>query len=262
MSFDRQLEDLNVLLTRPSNQVSSLVAAVTQLGARVCQLPLIEIEVVKDEKKLQIIKNRIVNLDSYELAIFISTNAATLGIQWIEKYWPQLPAGLSAFAVGPSTAAVLEKLDWSVLHPLKGVTSEDLLVLPQLEQIAGKKVALFRGEGGRELIAETLRGRGATVDYIELYRRTEPQYTSEYFSSLLAQQAVNLIVITSMQMLDALVLLVGDNKELLCLIPLLVPSSRVLQCARQAGFKQVLNMDGANDDAILQSLQKYQECGI
>ena len=91
MSFDSQLQGLHVLLTRPSNQVSSLVAAVTQCGGKVCQMPLIEIEVVSDEKKLQIIKNRLLNLDRYELAIFISTNAATLGIQWIEKYWPQLP---------------------------------------------------------------------------------------------------------------------------------------------------------------------------
>ena len=262
MSFDSQLQGLHVLLTRPSNQVSSLVAAVTQCGGKVCQMPLIEIEVVSDVKKLQIIKNRLLNLDRYELAIFISTNAATLGIQWIEKYWPQLPVGLSAFAVGPSTAALLEKLDWSVYCPTNGVTSEDLLVLPQLQQIAGKKVALFRGEGGRELIAQTLRGRGAEVDYVELYKRIDPQYSREYFSAQLAQQAVNLIVITSMQMLDALVSLVGDNKELVCLIPLFVPSSRVLECAQQAGFNQVLNMDGANDEAILQSLKKYQECGI
>lgn len=254
MSGDQQLAGLNVLLTRPAGRSDSLARAIKQRGGQVCEMPLIEIEPVSAPELCEQIKTRIMDLDRYEAAIFVSTNAAQLGMQWIDRYWPQLPKGLSAYAVGPTTAEALSAFSWPVYYSEKGVTSEDLLALPGLKNIHGQRVALFRGVGGRELIAETLRERGAQVDYIELYHRHTPDYSSDAVADMIAGQHVNAIVVTSAQILDVLLHSLHHKLDTVQTIPVLVPSERVRQRALEAGLSRVITTDGASDEHILRSL--------
>lgn len=254
MSDQVQLTGLNVLLTRPQLQSASLVKAINSHGGRVCEVPLIEIEAVTDDDACQIIKNRILSLDQYDAAIFISTNAASLGLEWIDAWWPQLPTGLSAYAVGPGTARALQVLDWPVHVSDKGVTSEHLLALPGLQEINGKRIALFRGVGGRELIAETLRQRGATVDYIELYHRRTPDYGSDMLASLIDEQQVNAIVVTSAQILDVLLHFLQNDASAIRSVPMIVPSERIRKYALGGGLVRVINAGGADDETVLKAL--------
>lgn len=252
---DQALSGITVLLTRPAAQAAALGAAIVAMGGKVCELPLIEIEPVTDSAACQKIKNMILNLDHYYAAIFISTNAAKIGMQWIDKFWPQLPAGLTAYAVGPGTAQELKRFDWPVLMSDKGVTSEDLLALPGLRAVDGKKVALFRGVGGRELLAETLRERGATVDYLELYHRHTPDYSQHVLIDLIRDQHVNAIVVSSAQILDVLLHSLHQDTAGLSTIPLITPSERVRQRALDAGLNIVINAGGADDASVIRSLQ-------
>jgi uroporphyrinogen-III synthase len=252
---EKALSDLNVLLTRPVAQSAALVAAIHALGGHACELPLIEIEPVTAPDACERIKAGILNLDHYYAAIFISTNAAKIGMQWIDRFWPQLPAGLSAYAVGPGTAQVLRDFDWPVVMSDRGVTSEDLLALPGLKQVEGKKIALFRGVGGRELLAETLRARGATVDYLELYHRHTPDYSRDFVGDLIRNQRVNVVVVSSAQILDVLLHSFQQDVAQLNNIPLIVPSERVRQHALDAGMKIVINAGGADEMSVIRSLR-------
>lgn len=252
---DLMLSGINVLLTRPAAQSAALASDITRLGGKVCELPLIAIEPVTDAEACESIKSMILNLDHYYAAIFISTNAAKIGMQWIDKYWPQLPADLSAYAVGPGTAQTLKEFDWPVFVSDKGVTSEDLLALPGLRQVEGKKIALFRGVGGRELLAETLRARGASVDYLELYHRHTPDYSQHVLADLLREQNVNVIVVSSAQILDVLLHSLHHDTSELKTIPLITPSERVRQRALDAGLNIVINAGGADEVSVIRSLQ-------
>lgn len=256
MSKQHDLSGLTVLLTRPTGRSDSLVQAIRQRHGDVCELPLIEIEPEMDGDAREAIKARILQLDQYDAAIFISGNAAQLGLEWIDQYWPQLPVGLEAYAVGPGTARVLRQFDWPVHVSDKGVTSEDLLALPGLKQAQGKRIALFRGVGGRELIAETLRKRGASVDYLELYRRHTPDYSQDVVSELILRRHINAVVVTSAQILDVLLHCARQNLETLRDVPVLVPSERVRQHALDAGLGVVINAGGADDETILDVLGK------
>ncbi|MEX0740034.1 MAG: uroporphyrinogen-III synthase [Pseudohongiella sp.] len=254
MSEQARLGGLNVLLTRPQLQSAGLVAAISAQGGRVCELPLIEIAAVTDRDACEVIKNRILSLDQYHAAIFISTNAARIGLEWIDAWWPQLPTGLSAYAVGPGTARALLVMDWPVLYSDKGVTSEHLLALPGLQDINGRRIALFRGVGGRELIAETLRSRGATVDYLELYHRHTPDYGSDMVLNMIRREQINVIVITSAQILDVLLHALHNDTSAIASIPVLVPSERIRQYALSVGLTRVSNAGAADDETVLEAL--------
>jgi uroporphyrinogen-III synthase len=139
----------------------------------------------------------------------------------------------------------------------RGVTSEDLLALAPLEQVRGERIALFRGKGGRELLAETLRQRGAEVDYLELYSRRTPDYTTDIVDELIRRDPIDAIVVTSAQILDVLLHLLNDNDEIKTL-SVIVPSQRLLEQARSAGFTRVLNAGAANDEAVMTALRQLQ----
>lgn len=256
------LAGLSVLLTRPAGQADKLSAAIQDLGGQVTALPLLAIEPITERVAVERLKTSIMALDNYDAAIFISTNAATLGLEWIENYWPQLPVGLDAYAVGPGTAEILRQLPWAVHCSDSGVTSEHLLALPGLQNVAGKRIALFRGQGGRELLAETLRARGARVDYLEIYQRRVPEYSRAVVLKMIDDNAINAAIATSQQILDSLIALLSAESALQQAVPeslqslcVVVPSQRVREHALAAGFKQVVDAGGADDKAVLSVLQ-------
>ncbi len=259
------LAGLSVLLTRPAGQADKLAAAIQGLGGRVTQLPLLAIEPITERIAVERLKTFIMALDNYDAAIFISTNAATLGLEWIESYWPQLPVGLEAYAVGPGTAEILRQLPWPVHCSETGVTSEHLLALPGLQDVAGKRIALFRGQGGRELLAETLRERGARVDYLEIYQRRVPEYSREVVLKMIEDNAINAVIATSQQIFDSFVALLsvkGGFPQTLQSLCVIVPSQRVRDHALAAGFKKVIDAGGADDKAVLTSLQQCHAASV
>ena len=249
------LKDLTVLVTRPAGQQQALCNAIDKAGGQSVQLPLLDIVALTDAKHSSIIRSKIQNLDQYQLAIFVSTNAARLGAQWIDTCWPQFPAGLVLMAIGSSTAETLaNSLGQPVSDSRGGIDSEDLLSQAEFDDVSGKKVVIFRGKGGRELLAETLRNRGAEVDYIELYERNPVDYTAGHVARVVSDNGVNALVVTSGESLAALLASVSDNKEEICLLPLLVPSERIARQAIDCGFNRVVNTQGAGEEVIIAAL--------
>jgi uroporphyrinogen-III synthase len=250
-----RLKDLIVLVTRPIGQQQALCNAIDKAGGKPVHLPLLDIVALTDAKQSLMIRSKIQNLEQYQLAIFVSTNAARLGAQWIDTCWPQFPAGLSLMAIGSSTAETLANLlGQPVSDSRGGIGSEDFLSQPEFDDVNGKKVAIFRGKGGRELLAETLRNRGAQVDYIELYERNRVDYTTGHVARLVRDKRINALVVTSGESLAALQASVSDNKEEICLLPLLVPSERIARQAIDSGFNRVVNTRGAGEEAIIAAL--------
>lgn len=254
MSDTSSLAGLKILVTRPSGQGETLMDAIRQSGGEVVSFPLLKIEPIADGERQAEIRQLVQDLDQYHLLIFISSNAARYGLQWIDQYWPQFPAGVEVVAVGPATAAALEELPCRVQTSATGMLSEDILQLPVLRAVEDKKVALFRGVGGRELLADTLRERGAQVDYIETYERRNVTNSGAELLELLQHENVNVLTVTSGQILDSLCQLVDITQNGINLIPLLVPSERIEEMAKTAGFKQVVCSHGATDGAVVAGL--------
>ncbi|MBE0621724.1 MAG: uroporphyrinogen-III synthase, partial [Burkholderiales bacterium] len=160
-----------VVVTRPAGQTAHLAALIRAAGGEPLLFPALEIF---DAADLQPVRALIERLDSFDLAIFISANAVDKALAMVRerRAWP--PA-LRVATVGRGSERELERHGYTaVIAPAERFDSEGLLDLPELKQMAGKRVVIFRGEGGRELLGDTLDARGAVVEYAECYRRGRP----------------------------------------------------------------------------------------
>jgi uroporphyrinogen-III synthase len=150
------------------------------------------------------------------------------------------------FALGRRTQEVLAERGIHSTAP-EDATSEGLLALREFADVAGQRIVLVAGEGGREHLLLGLRAAGATVTRRACYRR---------FAADDVQVDVAAI--------DAILAASGDGATLVARvwfpaggrvdIPLLVPSQRVVEIAGDAGFTRVVLCSGADSAAWLEAL--------
>ncbi len=251
-----------VIVTRPEGQADELINSIKALGLQVMHQPLMHIRPFADDQSPEAIavRQRILATDEYYGVIAISQNAAECGLNWMDSYWPQMPVGLSWFAVGPSTAAPLQAAGLEVLSPVSRYDSEGLLERPELqaEQVCDEKILIWRGVGGRETLASVLRERGARVDYAELYVREPVQSTTQQWQALLQEKP--LLLLSSGQALDLALDRVADLTERVHGI--LVPGERAAGIARERGFEKVLVAASARNEDTLHTLREWIAAGV
>lgn len=247
-----------IVVTRPDGQAGGLIAELSARGFPVRHHPLINIVPLADDEQAVAsgLRQRILDIDHYTAVIAISMNAAAIGLDWLDRYWPQPPLGIHWCAVGPSTAEVLQREGFSVHSPVTTYDSEGLLELPvmQSDVIAGRKVLLWRGVGGREKLASELTARGAEVDYAELYERREIAWSAQQWADTLAGEPV--LLLSSNQALDIVEQQVPDLAQRVSAI--MLPGERLADLARSRGYREVLVAASARDEDMLACLQQWQ----
>ena len=237
-----------VLVTRPAHLQQGVISRLQAAGFEPVSLPLLKIEPIDIESaEAGAVRSAILNLDLYSKVIFISRNAACIGADLIDQYWPQLPIGVDWMAIGQGTANQLAAFGIQAsVNP--GVDSEALLATPQLQELTEQRILLIKGVGGRELLQQTLEARGAQVDAIEVYQRSVCSYTEAEIAERFGA-AVDAVMLTSGEALTAFHVL-----GLAADIALVVPSERVAQQATQLGYSDVTTANSANDEKMLAAL--------
>ncbi|HVL00860.1 MAG TPA: uroporphyrinogen-III synthase [Dongiaceae bacterium] len=230
------LQGRKVVVTRPSGQEQDLMLALEQAGAKPLSFPTLAIEAREPDLAD---RQKMLDLDRYYAVICVSVNAARLGLDLMADFWPQWPVQQHWFAVGPATGEAMSDWGLNVNVAQQGSTSETLLDHPLLQDVSGQQILILRGEGGREKLADTLRQRGAGVDYLALYRRVKPATNPRPLLALLDQPDSPIITVTSGDGLRNLMTLVGNRLNRLQQCPLLVVSGRLAEFARQQGFTTV-----------------------
>jgi uroporphyrinogen III methyltransferase / synthase len=242
----RPLEGRGIVITRPAGQAAELASLLEARGARALRFPTLEIHDLPDWQ--------LPELEGFDFAVFASPSAVQKVFERIAS-WPQGPR---AAAIGRGTRRELERRGATdVLAPEAGGDSEALLALGPMHDVAGKRIVVFRGEGGRELLGETLGARGAQVAYVECYRRVRPQADNAPLLEAWQRGEVDAVTTSSAQGLDNLLEMLGEaGRPHLLRTPLFVTHERIAEHARQHAFAQVI-VGGPGDAELAARLVAY-----
>ena len=245
-----------VLVTRPAGQAEALCSALAAAGLRPVPQPMLELLPLDEPDTAS--RQCLLHLDGFGHVIFISANAVRFGLDWIDDYWPQLPAGLRWYAIGERTAAMLSARGLSPLTPGKEMTSEGMLALPSLQSMQGERVLIVRGVGGRETLRQSLEARGAHVDSLVCYQRRPVPLAPGALGALLEREQVALALLSSAEGLAHFTALLppGETTKLRELT-VVVPSQRVADSAHALGWRRVQVADNATDDAMVEAARAW-----
>ncbi|HEX2494393.1 MAG TPA: uroporphyrinogen-III synthase [Steroidobacter sp.] len=242
------LTDLAVLVTRPEPQCGVLCAEIERLGGVAAALPAIVIRPLESAP-----------VEDFDLIVFVSVNAVEHGARLVRK-----TARTRIAAIGRATAAALAAANLPAdIVPEAGFDSEALLARPELAHTPSMRAAIIRGEGGRELLRETLLARGATVEMREVYRRERPNIDPPRLAQIESyweEDGFDVVTLTSVQTLQHLQEMLSQRgRELLCTTPLLVASRRIADAALAAGLQgDVLLARGADDASMIGALAQWR----
>ena len=252
----KRLDQLRVVVTRPAHQAEPLCQMIEQAGGTAIRLPVIEIAPPSD---IQSAQEKLGRLKDFSIVIFTSANAVDglFKLAPASFSWPQK---IQVAAIGKRTSSALRAHSISVdIVPEQGFNSESLLKHPVMNAVSGKKIMLFKGEGGRELLAQALIQRGATVEGVDLYRRKRPNEGLRNIQRAGKSGSIDLFIVTSNEGLRNLLEMATETEQKWLLrTELVVISERTAQFAKTLGFsQQPVVANEASDEGLLNSIEQW-----
>ncbi len=247
------LDGLNVLVTRPGDRGLELCDIIENSGAITTYFPTANIHEVKVDSKT---KRTLRSLDTIHWVIFVSRNAVTFGVEQLPK---KLLENANIAAIGISTAEAIEKHGFNVsLCPESSFTTEAFLEEPLMEDVGNNNVVIVTGQGGRKLLQEELEERGASCYRIEVYRRELPIKAAQDVAVKVEKNAIDVLVVTSEELLENLLRLLQKVDSKLKSVPLVVSSDRLKVRAKALGFTDsIIVAENAINATLLSALIKW-----
>lgn len=238
---------MSFLLLRPLAKCQASASAFNNAGLTTTACGLID--TVIDQDAINKLPKRLAKLanSKYYIVIVTSTVAAEQVVK-LKSHWPQQPQFL---AVGQSSAHILQQAGIQTIVPEQART-EGLLALPELQNVQNKTLVIMKGYGGRELLLDTLKSRGAKVQEWEVYKRqrlTQPISTQSWQA-----EQIHCIIATSGEVIDAAFDAFEANWLTSC--QWIVVSQRTASIAKNYGVNQIHLSRDASDQALIQCAQQ------
>lgn len=256
MAASATLSGRHIVVTRPAAQAEGLCSAIAARGGMPVRFPLLAIAAPHDTAEMEAAADQ---LDGFALAFFVSPNAVRLALEFIlsRRAWP---AHVAVATVGKGSERELNSFGFrDVIAPQSGFDSEAVLALAPFQPgaIAGKRVVIFRGDGGRDLLGATLDERGAEVTYATCYRRYRPELDARPLIDSARRGTLDAITVTSSEGVPNLVALLGeDGMAALRDVPMFAPHPRIAGIAGAAGFANV-HVTESGDAGLLRALETH-----
>jgi len=205
------LSGQRILVGRARHQASALSSGLRELGAKVVEIPFIEI---RQPRSYQPLDSALKNLPAYDWLILTSANG-------VDAVWERLRRlrlnkkhlkHLKVAAIGPATRKAIEKRGIKVDVVPEEYVAESV-VESLLDQVAGMRVLLARARVARDVIPRELRKLGAKVDVVEAYETVIPQSSRTRLRSILKdpKRRPSVITFTSSSTVRNFVTLLGKT---------------------------------------------------
>lgn len=254
MSAVGPLSGLGVVLTRPRVQCEAIAAALEAAGARILVFPALDIVPVELAPGS---RATLGSLPSASLAIFVSANAVEHGLAAAGRAGPW-PAGVAVAGIGEATAGRLKAAGFArVVSPASGFDSESLLACPELGDVKGRAVVIFRGVGGRERLRTTLEERGAIVGYVECYRRQRPKTDPAGLLAALARGEIDAVHAMSAETVDNFLALAGPEASW-SRVALVAPHPAIARHGASGSFGRVV-VSGPGIASLVEALHELRK---
>ena len=237
-----------VVLTRPRDLAAAFAKRIESRGARAIVFPTIEIRPLPAPPVLR-------EIAQFDFVVFVSPSAVRVA----EKMLPPWPPGLRAVAISHGTKRELDRVGIApVIVPQAGADSEAVLAAPELQQVAGKRVLVIRGDDGRPVLGDRLAARGARVEYAQCYRRIRPNADAAPLLAAWRRGEIHAVVALSAQALGNF----SDMTQgaLAAATPFFVSHERIARHARSLGVREVVVAE-PSDDAMIERLVAYFDGG-
>ncbi len=251
MDTNKFLLGLSIAITRPVKQATQLTKLIEEVGGNVISFPLVEIAPLIDYTQFEQV---IANINTYDWAIFISSNAVQNGMPRLLNNG--IHKQLKFAAIGPVTEKALSEFGVNeVRRPKHRFDSESLLLLPEMHDMKDKKVMIVRGIGGRDVLANTLKSRGAQVTFAECYQRINPQQDCKALAQYWQQQKLYGVVITSSEAMRYYLNL-SRNSDWIQQCPVFVNHARIAEEALNTKL-QIHVAGTAGDQSMMDNIKTY-----
>jgi uroporphyrinogen-III synthase len=267
--MSNKMSSKTIVITRPMGQArqlsEALQASLTKSGItkecspKIISLPLLTIVPKEDSDLTYEITQA---LQSADLAIFVSPNAIECTMRLIERSWQELTSSPIPIGVmGGSSMAALKNYGVGMEgSPARVILPQDKahwdseglwLELQKLQwDWTTKTVLIFKGEGGRDWLAETLKDKGVQVQAFSVYARVPLDLHNAAWSEIHQMDfAQSLWLLTSSEAVRYL----GRVKLPLDLAKAICPHRNIADAAKQIGFREVLTCEPGDGPLIAAS---------
>jgi uroporphyrinogen-III synthase len=214
-SEKQPLTGIRVLVGRAKHQAGALSTELRKLGAKVLEIPFIEICKPRSFKPLD---SALKNVDIYDWLILTSVNG-------VEAMWARMGklnvslatanGRLRIAAIGPATKKAIEQHGLDVDVVPKEYVAESV-VRSLKGRVKEKKVLLVRAKVARDVIPRELRKAGAHVDVVEAYETVVPQSSRRKLQAALKDEKKrpHVVTFTSSSTVKNFVALIGRRTNL------------------------------------------------
>jgi len=205
------LSGLRILVGRARHQAGALSSGLRELGARVIEIPFIEIRKPRSYKPLD---SALKSLDDYDWLILTSVNG-------VDALWERLTRlhlnktsmrHLKIAAIGPATKKAIEKRGLKVDVVPEEYVAESV-VKSLRTKVKGKRVLLARAKVARDVIPTELRKLAARIDVVEAYETVLPKSSRTRLRTLLKnpQRCPDVVTFTSSSTVRNFTALAGNT---------------------------------------------------
>ena len=245
------LDGRTILTTRAKGQSGPLRERLEQLGARVLEIPTIEIV---DPESWEPVDTAIGKLREYDWLILTSANAVRCFLDRLDDHAILPPIAV----VGSQTARKLQERGLSPALIPDDFRAEGLVeAFP--EDLSGKRILLPRAEVAREHLPDTLRGRGARVDVVTVYRTRRPLKGASRLRRSLGEEKIDCITLTSGATAQNLADMLGVSNlsEPLKGIAVAVIGPVTRDCAAEVGLRTDIQASSATIADLVAAIDRY-----